>query len=105
MTWKRPHVPLVRLNLEWTGEGEPGERWDCWKRAIAENQLEGHKCVCVDCDPPCVCRHRLSSHNDKGKCTAPLCACGPGCIHEGFVDARGQLAEAITHAVCGRLEP
>lgn len=37
---------------------------------------------------PCVCDHGLSSHEppaDHGKCFVAGCACGPGCIHEGFV--------------------
>jgi hypothetical protein len=36
----------------------------------------------------CVCGHPRSAHF-ANKCTVPLCACGPGCIHEGFVRADG----------------
>lgn len=51
--------------------------------------------------PVCVCGHSLSDHSYRSAgpetggavgmvlgCDAPGCACGPGCIHEGFV-ARG----------------
>lgn len=40
-------------------------------------------------DPMCVCDHPLSSHELRGgvmACRAEGCACGPGCIHDGFVD-------------------
>jgi hypothetical protein len=41
-------------------------------------------------DPECVCSaeepHRLSQHDEDGRCTVVGCACAPGCIHEGFVD-------------------
>jgi hypothetical protein len=36
----------------------------------------------------CVCGHSKSQH-DGPKCCVPTCACGPGCIHDGFVDADG----------------
>jgi hypothetical protein len=35
----------------------------------------------------CVCGHARSSHDNMGKCASPDCACGPGCIHDGFVRA------------------
>jgi hypothetical protein len=35
----------------------------------------------------CVCGHRRGIHNDHGKCMISKCACGPGCIHDGFVRA------------------
>lgn len=37
----------------------------------------------------CVCGHSLRDHepvDEHGKCLMDGCACGPGCIHEGFVD-------------------
>lgn len=43
-------------------------------------------------DPRCVCTHQLSFHAKKDgvlACTVDDCACGPGCIHEGFVDSLG----------------
>lgn len=43
-------------------------------------------------DPQCVCLHQLSLHEERDgvlACTVDDCACGPGCIHEGFVDAAG----------------
>lgn len=48
--------------------------------------------------------HRLSEHEMKGgvlACTRPGCACGPGCIHEGFVsrDAPEAPEEAVRAAV------
>lgn len=42
----------------------------------------------VDKEPRCVCRHLLSQHHGT-KCMVENCACGPGCIHDGFVDDRG----------------
>lgn len=51
-------------------------------------------------DPPqspydrCVCGHIRVSHEKKGgilACTVEACACGPGCIHEGFVRADGLI--------------
>jgi len=53
----------------------------------------------------CVCGHILSAHREMPStnlpptvlgCTIPGCACGPGCIHEGFV-----LAEPV----CPTCEP
>lgn len=50
-------------------------------------------------DTMCVCGHPRSRHASKPSgalpptvlaCTVPGCACGPGCIHEGFVDASGR---------------
>ncbi len=48
-----------------------------------------------EADPMCVCDHPLSQHEDSGvtftngdrvfKCTVESCACGPGCIREGFI--------------------
>jgi hypothetical protein len=40
-------------------------------------------------EPVCVCLHLKSKHAMKGgvlACMVKDCACGPGCIHEGFVD-------------------
>jgi hypothetical protein len=54
----------------------------------------------------CVCEHPKSQHAISGgvlACTVKGCACGPGCIHEGFVDrdsGTGALIEyeALTEA-------
>lgn len=35
----------------------------------------------------CVCGHEKSEHRYVLGCTVLDCACGPGCIHAGFVDA------------------
>lgn len=47
--------------------------------------------VIVGSDPECVCGdvarpHLKSEHDATGRCTISSCACGPGCIHDGFVD-------------------
>lgn len=37
----------------------------------------------------CVCNHRRGQHALRAgvlACTVDGCACGPGCIHQGFVD-------------------
>jgi hypothetical protein len=42
----------------------------------------------------CVCGHIKADHVDRAgvlACTAPGCACGPGCIHDGFVAADGTM--------------
>lgn len=48
-------------------------------------------------DPPspdklCVCGHPRSKHSPRDgvlACTIEYCACGPGCIHDGYVPADG----------------
>jgi hypothetical protein len=35
----------------------------------------------------CVCGHNKIQHDLQGNCKMPGCACGQGCIHDGFVDA------------------
>ena len=45
-------------------------------------------------DRGCVCGHWRSVHKRVDgvlKCTASGCACGPGCIHDGFVAADGTV--------------
>lgn len=42
----------------------------------------------------CVCGHAKSDHARRDgvlACTVAGCACGPGCIHEGFVSADGTM--------------
>ena len=50
-----------------------------------------------EAEAKCVCGHPKSAHDmtvkPYGKCTVPDCACGPGCIHDGFVDASEPTAE------------
>lgn len=57
-------------------------------------------------DPLCVCLHPKSEHIPKHSeamgravlaCTEPTCACGPGCIHEGFVD-RADIVQELEAA-------
>jgi hypothetical protein len=48
----------------------------------------------AEVDPLCVCGHPKSMHQPFGEgamlaCVAVGCACRPGCIHDGFVDACG----------------
>jgi hypothetical protein len=58
----------------------------------------GHEGPCAHprriTDPMCVCGHLRSQHDMSlapyGKCTMEGCACGPGCIHDGFAVAEVQ---------------
>lgn len=55
----------------------------------------------------CVCNHPRSAH-DGSKCMIALCACGPGCIHDGFVAADGSvdptLPKPVPRGHCGRCD-
>lgn len=44
------------------------------------------KALPVEEERTCVCGHPETAHEGP-RCTVAMCACGPGCIHEGFVDA------------------
>jgi hypothetical protein len=56
-------------------------------------------------EPRCVCQHLKSQHELIGDdevlaCMVKDCACGPGCIHEGFVDAAGdEVSEPTREAL------
>lgn len=53
-------------------------------------------CRCVDGIRTCVCGHAKSMHiriSGVLGCTIAGCACGPGCIHEGFVCADGTILD------------
>ena len=66
---------------------------------VARAEKYAEKLARREADPMCVCKHPLSQHEDSLarfpngdlvlNCTAEFCACGPGCIHEGFVSKTG----------------
>ncbi len=50
-------------------------------------QLKKHDTMCVCDHPRSQHEHMTSAHGAPVLgCTVPDCACGPGCIHGGFVD-------------------
>lgn len=57
-------------------------------------------CVCRRCYPygyrMCVCLHSKGEHERRQgvlACTVSGCACGPGCIHNGFVCDDGTVLD------------
>ena len=50
-------------------------------------------------DAVCVCDHTASEHSHRQgvlACDVAGCACGPGCIHTGFVDRETGVAAPMT---------
>jgi hypothetical protein len=67
--------------------------WACaCCRQVWDKLTDDEPCPkCYNLLAVCVCGHTRGEHayQDRGaiKCRAAGCACGPGCIHEGFVNA------------------
>lgn len=83
--------PLARDNAVGTarsaqkppGDGAGADAYEPFDRGAGTGEAK-------PAEPRCVCGHTKSQHEPMGGvlgCSVVGCACGTGCIHEGFVDA------------------
>jgi hypothetical protein len=88
----------------------PCQSWPCpfsgrvrIMRSRGSNWMESAYCdpclFAMGLDRECVCLHRKVAHRQVyaglfrplgTRCQVEGCACGPGCIHEGYVPADGE---------------